>query len=72
MADRFDAQLKTKRALQSAMIYPIIVLIVFCACLMAVAHVYHFTPLAGLVIAGIVVLALAAVILGNRRKKNKI
>lgn len=55
MAERFDAQLKTQQQLRSAMIYPIIVLIVFCACLMAVAHVYHFTPLAGLVIAGIVV-----------------
>lgn len=55
MAKRFDAQESTRRKIRSAMIYPVIVLLVFIVALLAVAKVWHFLPQALMIIAGIVV-----------------
>ena len=55
MAKRFDAQESTRRKIRSAMIYPVIVLLVFTVALLAVAKVWHFLPQALMIIAGIVV-----------------
>ena len=53
MAKRFDERAATQRQIRSAMIYPVIVLIVFIVSLLAVAYVWHFLPQACMSIAGI-------------------
>lgn len=62
MADRFDAQETTRRQIRTAMIYPVIVLIVLIGAILAVAYVYHFLPqaimLSVLILVGIAFIAL--------------
>ncbi len=54
MARRFDAQLDTRRKIKRAATYPLIVVMVFIVCLLAVAKFYGFLPVAILISCAIV------------------
>ena len=53
MAKKFDREDETERKIKAAGMYPAIVLVVFIICLLAVASVWGFLPLAIMIICGI-------------------